>query len=65
MIHTFEVFVDIKEFFESSNACHNDTTRYEITAESIREADYMARNQALHDHPKGAEYDVRVTKVLK
>ncbi|MDX2239556.1 MAG: hypothetical protein NW224_02625 [Leptolyngbyaceae cyanobacterium bins.302] len=65
MIHTFEVFVDIKEFFDTTNVFHNGTARYEITAESIREADYMARSQALHDYPKGAEYDIRVTKVLK
>lgn len=65
MVHTFEVFVDIKEYLEPTNAFHNATTRYEIDAETIRQADYMARSQALHDHPRGAEYDIRVTKVLK
>jgi hypothetical protein len=65
MTHTFEVFVDIKEFFEATNVFHNGTARYEIDAETIKQADYMARSQALHDYPKGAEYDIRVTKVLK
>ncbi len=64
MVHTFEVFVDIREF-ESINDGHNGTARYEIDAESIRQADYMARNQARQDYPKGGEFDIRVTKVLK
>ncbi len=64
MVHTFEVFVDIREF-ESADDMHNGTARYEIHAESIRKADYMARNQARHDYPRGAEFDIRVTKLLK
>lgn len=65
MVHKFEVFVDIKEYLEPTNACHRATTRYEIAAETIRQADDLARSQALQDHPRGAEYDIRVTKVLK
>lgn len=66
MIHTYEVLVDIKEFLENtSNAFQNGTERYEIDAESIQKADYMARAQARIDHPKGIEYDARVTKLLK
>ena len=65
MMHKFEVFVDIKEFLASTDAFHNGTARYEIDAESISQADYMARNQVIRDYPKGSEYDIRVTKVLK
>lgn len=65
MVHTFEVFVDMREYLEPTNAFQIATTRYEIDAETIRQADYQARSQALRDYPHGAEYDIRVTKVLK
>jgi hypothetical protein len=66
MVHTYEVLVDIKEFASlMNNAFHSGTTRYEIDAESKQKADYMALLQARIDHPKGTEYDVRVTRFLK
>lgn len=66
MVHTYEVLVDIKEFLgQTSNACQSGTERYEVDAESIKKADYMARAQARLDHPYGTEYDARVTKLLK
>lgn len=66
MIHTYEVLVDIKEFLgQASNAFQNGTERYEIDADSIEKADYMARAQARIDHPRGTEYDARVTKLIK
>lgn len=66
MVHTYEVLVDIKEYAESAtNTCHNETSRYEIDAESKEKADNMARVQAKTEHPQGIEYDVRVTRLLK
>lgn len=66
MVHTYEVFVDIKEFADlTNNACQHGTTRYEINAESIQKADGIALVQARSEHPKGTEYDVRVTRLLK
>ncbi|MGH7999745.1 MAG: hypothetical protein ACREPR_10035 [Brasilonema sp.] len=66
MVHTYEVLVDIKEFFDqTNNTCQNGTTRYEIDAESKQKADNMALHQARNEHPKGTEYDVRVTRLLR
>ncbi|KAB8318587.1 hypothetical protein SD81_015285 [Tolypothrix campylonemoides VB511288] len=66
MVHTYEVLVDIKEFADlKNNTCQSGTTRYEIDAESKHKADSMALLQARSDHPKGTEYDVRVTRLLK
>lgn len=66
MVHTYEVWVDIREYFEqTTNTSHSETTRYEIDAESRQKADGMARAQARCDHPKGTEYDVRVTRLLR
>lgn len=65
MVHTYEVLVDIKEFAGLNNTCHSETTRYEIDAESIPIASGMARIQAKSDHPKGTEYDARVTRLLR
>ena len=66
MVHTYEVLVDIKEYTETTtNACHNETSRYEIDAESKQTADVMALKQAKNEHPQGIEYDVRVTRLLK
>lgn len=64
MVHTYEVLVDIREYFDTS-ASHNETTRYEIDAESRARADGMARAKARAEHPKGTEYDVRVTRLLR
>ncbi|MBH8574585.1 hypothetical protein I8752_16450 [Nostocaceae cyanobacterium CENA369] len=66
MVHTYEVLVDIKEFADiTNNTCQHGTTRYEINAESIKKADSMALTQAKSDRPKGTEYDVRVTRLLR
>lgn len=66
MVHTYEVLVDIKEFADlANNAFQRGTTRYEIDAESTEKANGMARVQAKSDHPKGTEYDVRVTRLLR
>jgi hypothetical protein len=66
MVHTYEVLVDIKEFIDqTNNAFQSGTTRYEIDAESRDKANGMARVQAKSDHPKGTEYDVRVTRLIK
>ncbi len=67
MVHTYEVFVDIKEFAELTNNSnfHQGTTRYEIDAESKHLADTMAFDKARSEHPHGTEYDVRVTRLLK
>jgi hypothetical protein len=66
MVHTYEVLVDIRESIEQTNSTfRSETTRYEIDAESKQKADGMARSQARNDHPRGTEYDVRVTRLLK
>jgi hypothetical protein len=66
MVHTYEVFVDIKEFLDqTSNTFQRGTTRYEIDAETKEKADSMAFLRAKSEHPKGTEYDVRVTRLLK
>jgi hypothetical protein len=66
MVHTYEVFVDIKEYLEQANtASHCETTRYEIDAESRKIANDTARYLARNEHPKCTEYDVRVTRLLK
>lgn len=66
MVHTYEVLVDIKEFVNlMSNSFTRETTRYEIDAPSKEIADNMAFQKAKSEHPKGTEYDVRVTRLLK
>jgi hypothetical protein len=66
MIHTYEVFVDIKEYEEQTNqASRMLSARYEVDAESTHNADYSARDQAVADYPRATEYDVRVTRLLK
>jgi hypothetical protein len=66
MVHTYEVLVDIREFVDFADSTFQcETTRYEIDAESIKSANGMARVMAKSDHPKGTEYDVRVTRLLK
>jgi hypothetical protein len=63
MSHTYEVMVDMKEF-ANQNFCTR-TTRYEIDAETRQTADHAARGQARLDFPSAAEYDIRVTRLLK
>jgi hypothetical protein len=66
MVHTYEVWVDIKECTElTSSTFRCQTTRYEIDAEFKKQADSIARIQAKSEHPLGFEYDVRVTRLLK
>ena len=66
MVHTYEVLVDIKEFADlTNNTYQHGTTRYEIDAPSKAKADGMAFQMAKKDYPKGTEYDVRVTRLLK
>lgn len=66
MVHTYEVLVDIKEFADLTvNTCQSETTRYEVDAESTEKANGMARVMAKSDHPRGTEYDVRVTRLLR
>lgn len=66
MVHTYEVWVDIKEYTGlTANAFRCGTTRYEIDAESKEKADGMARVQARSEHPQAVEYDARVTRLLR
>ncbi|MBE9181524.1 hypothetical protein IQ268_23460 [Oculatella sp. LEGE 06141] len=66
MVHTYEVYVDIKEYFEStSNQARIATARYEIDAETKAKADNRVLGQVRSDYPRATEYDVRVTRVLK
>jgi hypothetical protein len=66
MVHTYEVWVDIKECAEQlCTTFHNGTTRYEIDAESMQKAGGIACDQARSDYPRGAEYDARVTRLLR
>lgn len=66
MVHTYEVWVDIKECAEQlGNTFRNGTTRYEIDAESMQKATGLACDQARSDYPRGTEYDARVTRLLK
>ena len=66
MVHTYEVLVDIRELADLTNSAFiSGTTRYEIDAESKQKAGGMARTQAKSDHPKGVEYEARVTRLLR
>lgn len=65
MVHTYEVFVDMKEYLgQSDSASRLMSARYEVDAESREQADVTARGQATGDYPKATEYDVRVTRLL-
>ena len=65
MSHTYEVFVDIREFNGLADGLARLlSARYEVDADSKRKADYTARYQAFHDYPKATELDVRVTRLL-
>ncbi|MEB3211848.1 MAG: hypothetical protein VKL39_10860 [Leptolyngbyaceae bacterium] len=63
MVHTYEVFVDFKEY--SSEESHTGSMRYEIHAESRSLADTTARSQARTDHPSASEYDIRTIRLLR
>jgi len=66
MSHTYEAFVDIREYVGSPAANPRIyTERYEVDALSIRGADEAALSKATGIHPKAAEFDVRITRLLK
>ncbi|MBE7380352.1 MAG: hypothetical protein F6J95_002940 [Leptolyngbya sp. SIO1E4] len=66
MSHTYEAFVDIKEYVEGGGApTRIYTERYEVDAISVRGADEAALSKATGIHPKAAELDVRITRLLK
>ncbi|UZQ55780.1 hypothetical protein OOK60_06835 [Trichothermofontia sichuanensis B231] len=65
MVHTYEVFVDMKEYLgQSDGALRLMSARYEVDAESREQADIAARGKATGDYPQATEYDVRVTRLL-
>lgn len=63
MIHTYEVFVDFKDFTDKSHCMGSN--RYQVNAESKDFADSAALLKARDEHPGASEYDVRVTRVLR
>jgi hypothetical protein len=63
MVHTYEVFVDFKEY--SNENSQVGSARYEIHAESKAGADDLARSQIRTDHPTASEYDIRFTRILR
>lgn len=63
MVHTYEVFVDFKEY--SNEASQVGSARYEVHAESKAGADDLARSQARNEHPSASEYDIRFTRLLR
>ena len=66
MSHTYEAFVDIKEYEGSASASPRIyTERYEVDAISLRGADEAALSKATGVHPKASEFDVRITRLLK
>ena len=66
MSHTYEAFVDIKEFAGGQTAAPKIyTERYEVDALSVQGADEAAISKATGIHPKAAEFDVRITRLLK
>ena len=65
MVHTYEVFVDIKEFGSVAGSAINiESKRYEIDARSRGGADGTALRKAKIDYPRATEFDVRVTRLL-
>lgn len=65
-MHTFEVFVDIKECEEEScSISHILATRYEINADTQIVAHDQALYKAEHEYPRATEYDIRITRLLK
>ena len=65
MSHTYEVYVDILEMQGSAQAARAMMTeRYEVSADTRRGADILARNRARADHPAGIEFDIRVTRTI-
>ncbi|NER78040.1 MAG: hypothetical protein F6K42_00350 [Leptolyngbya sp. SIO1D8] len=66
MSHTYEAFVDIKEYAGAASASPRIyTERYEVDAMSVSGADEAALSKATGIHPKASEFDVRITRLLK
>ena len=65
-MHTFEVFVDIKECADKKNVTGRImATRYEIDAAGRTDAHDTARFKAEKEYPRATEYDIRITRLLK
>lgn len=65
MNHTYEAFVDIREYNDFGNSLRRIlSARYEVNADSLNSADHNARDRAQSDYPRASEYDVRVTRIL-
>ena len=65
-MHTFEVFVDIKECAGQDDATNRImATRYEINASGRDDAHDTALFKAEEEYPKATEYDIRITRLLK
>lgn len=65
-MHTFEVFVDIKECADKNNATNRImATRYEIDASGRTDAHDTALFKAGKEYPRATEYDIRITRLLK
>ncbi len=65
-MHTFEVFVDIKECAEKTNLTSRImATRYEIDASGRTDAYDTALFKAEKEYPAATEYDIRITRLLK
>ena len=65
-MHTFEVFVDIKECAGRNSATSRImATRYEINASGRTDAHDTALVKAGKEYPKATEYDIRITRLLK
>lgn len=66
MSHTYEAFVDIKEYAGDAQASPRIyTERYEVNALSVQGADEAALSKATGVHPKASEFDIRVTRMLR
>jgi len=66
MSHTYEAFVDIKEYQSGLRTSPRIyTERYEVDAISLQSADEAALSKATGIHPKASEFDVRITRLLK
>lgn len=65
-MHTFEVFVDIKECAGKNHATSRImATRYEINAAGRTDAHDNALFKAEQEYPRATEYDIRITRLLK
>ena len=66
MSHTYEAFVDIKEYASSQGLSPLIyTERYEVDALSPQDADEVTLSKVTGIHPKATEFDIRVTRQLR